>query len=305
MSKMEQKGVRRVALLGERSGHLTKLVNELGSWKFFKYLYANDMLKILAVNFIMLLISVPVLYFIISNTALETWRLSSNYPDAGSFLIGDNVWFGLSAFTANVNKNNLLNTSLWIALAFCVSPLIFSGGFAVIRDAFWIGSIKVIKPYFKGIAQSALIMLPFMIVLGGLFYLINLLYAFMMTVMAPWLAITLIVIVWIIYVAMAMFVMMLYSVVAVHKQPLRESVLDTWELYITNILPNIFSFVLAFAPPVALCFMGMAILTNFIGSLLFMMFVMFGFFYVVFVWQTHMMKTFRLYHPVEKKRVNK
>jgi hypothetical protein len=40
-----------IHLDGERSGHVTKLVNELGSWKFFKYLYAKDFMKIMGLNF--------------------------------------------------------------------------------------------------------------------------------------------------------------------------------------------------------------------------------------------------------------
>ena len=68
-----------------------------------------------------------------------------------------------------------------------------------------------------------------------------------------------------------------------------------------NILPNIIHF-LASLIPVALYFL-------FRGNMLQMVFLtlvlMFGGMYFPLVWQTHMMKTFALFHPVDVKKKNK
>lgn len=52
----------KIVLKNERNGHVNKLVNELGSWGFFKVIYRNDMLKILGMNILMLILFVPVGY---------------------------------------------------------------------------------------------------------------------------------------------------------------------------------------------------------------------------------------------------
>ncbi len=299
-----------IYLKGERSGHLEKLVNRLGSWQFFKVLYVNSSLRILGMNIMMLIIALPIAYLVFSYSYLQWMGLSSYYPSSGTFIFNTTVWFGLESFLAEIESEKALQSALWGSLLFIWGTILLSGGFAVIRDSFWTGKIKVIKPFFKGVAESGPKILPFMVLLGALYTGICVLYQFMLGVMAEWLAIVLIVIVWAVYVELCVYVMVMYSVVAVHKESIGESLHDAWVLYKTNIIPNTLNFVVAFAPLVAFLILfpstgGLSASSGlgFFAPLLSIFMLMIGLFYTVFVWQTFMMKTFRLYHPVELKRI--
>lgn len=300
--KEADKKQERLYLEGERSGHVEKLVNRLGSWKFFQVLYGNNMMRMFGMNIFMTILALPALYGFFYFTMFIWQGLSSYYPASGMFLFNSTIWFGFEQFNAGIQSQIASSTALWGGVMIVWSTLILSGGFAVIRDSFWTGKLKVLKTFFKGIVESAPIMFVFMLVLGGLFAGICMLYQLMLGVMVEWLAIVLIILAWIVFVEIAVYVMVLYSVVSVHKQSIIHSMSDAWILYKANIIPNTISFVFAFTP-VVYFLMTFGGNMNMITQLLMIMLLMIGMFYTVFVWQTHMMKTFRLYHPVELKRV--
>ena len=310
MSKQTTKSTEKklVYLKGERSAHIEKKVNELGSWQFFKYLYSKDTktsMKIIGLNFIMLLVMVPLYVIFLNNTVLSQSNLISNMPVDGSFLAGEGFWFGAQAYVDGLSLDFAVNTGMWFAIIIIACTFLFAGGFAVIRDSFWTGELVILKTFFKGIAQAAPIMLPFMIIVAGLFMIIFIAGTFLQTVMASWLATVITVILWILFVLIAMYVMMLFSVVVTHKQTLRVNMSDAWLLYKTSFVANLLNFILAFAPVVVFALTNNGSGQSFFVLLLTMFMFMMGLFYIVFVWQVHMMKTFRLYNPVEKKVVKK
>ena len=67
------------------------------------------------------------------------------------------------------------------------------------------------------------------------------------------------------------------------------------------IVSTIFKFIIALLP-VALLLLTFG---NVIFSFVIAVFAIFGFFYVIFVWQSHMMIIFSIYNPVEKIKIVK
>ena len=63
-------------------------------------------------------------------------------------------------------------------------------------------------------------------------------------------------------------------------------------MLLLNFLPHASRFVVALVPVAVYFIMGS-------GLLVIMFMLMLGFFYIPFVWQTHMMKVFTLFHPVQ------
>ena len=77
----------KIVLKNERNGHVNKLVNELGSWGFFKVIYRNDMLKILGMNILMLILFVPVGY-LAYRYLIQVSQFTSRLP------VGNAIGFG-------------------------------------------------------------------------------------------------------------------------------------------------------------------------------------------------------------------
>lgn len=303
-SDKQQKQYHKVVLAGERSGHLEKKVNELGSWEFFKYLYGNFSWKLVVVNMIMLVLILPLVILTVNYTMLAGVNFASNLPTDETFLAGGTYWFGIKDYATSLKSGNMQNSAIWIALLIIWSTLVLAGGFSIVRDSFWSGELKIFKPFFRGIKETALFMLPFMIILGGLYcgftYALSLLLPLIPTFAYVMIAVTL----YAVLVLVAIYVLIVFSTYGAYKQNLRTTLIDSWELYKVSFVANLFNFILSFAPVVLVLIFGTST-SNFFITLLLAGFVIIGFFYTVFVWETHMMKTFRLYHPVEKKIVKK
>lgn len=302
--KSKAKKYHEVVLGGERSAHLEKKVNELGSWEFFRYLYGNFSWKLVVVNMILLVFVLPCIILLLNFTTLTSVNFAANLPTDETFLAGGTYWFGIKDYTASLTSGNMQNSALWTAILIIFSTLALSGGFSVVRDSFWGGELKIFRPFFRGIKETTLTMLPFMIILAGLFYAFTYILSVILPLVPTFVYIIVAVTLYGLLVLLAIYVMIVFSTYGAYKQDLRTTLLDSWELYKASFVANLFSFVLAFAPIVYLLASGLNS-SGFLNSLLIVMFCLLGFFYTVFVWEVHMMKTYRLYHPVEKKIVKK
>ena len=90
------------------------------------------------------------------------------------------------------------------------------------------------------------------------------------------------------------------SVAVTYKQSVGRTLDDSWRLLWLNVLPNIIHVIIALLP-VGLWF----IMGGIFQQLLLILMLMFGGMYFPLVWQTHMMKTFALFHPVEARKKGK
>ncbi len=291
---------KKIKLENERSTHLTKKLNRLSTWQFFKVLYRNDMFKIILMNLLMMVFIVPAVLVWLFCYSSNAGLLAQQLPNANVIGIGTNVWLGVGAYYSE--QLALINntTHLWWILAFCALAFAFSGGMAIVRDAFWTGRVKVFKTFFVGIGQSIAYTFTGTLVLSAAFYGLYALQTLLMAVLPSWLAIIILVIGWIIFALMAIYMYTLFAVATTYKQSFVNNVTDAWRILWLNFLPNMFSFIIGIAPFI-LYFM---LTTGTFTMLLLAVFFMFGMFYLVFVYMTNMMKTFALFHPVERKKGN-
>ena len=158
-----------IKLENERSTHLTKRLNRLSGWQFFKVLYRDSMGKMMLSNFLLLLaltpLAVAVVYFYVQiNNALHALPY---YNTLGS---GNGIWTGVYEHFQTVQANYVDQGLLWGLLAFLGVSLIFSGGFGIIRDSFWTGKIKIFKPFASGFKGGILYALATSAIIGGGIY---------------------------------------------------------------------------------------------------------------------------------------
>lgn len=303
--KKQSKPHHSVVLGGERSGHIEKKYNELNSREFFGYLYRNSMGKLMITNFLLLLLVSPILILSLVFNTYSSMSFNANLPIDETFLSGGTYWFGITDYVSQLTSSQMLDNALWTSLLIVWSTLLLAGGFCIIRDSFWTGEIKVFKTFFRGIKESALTMLPFMIILAGLYLGVTWILSIIVALIPNWLYIIAEIALYGIVVLVAIYVMTVFSTHGAYKQKLAVTLADAWELYKVSFTANLFNFILSFAPIVIMLMIGIGNSTNFFATLLIAAFIIIGFFYTIFVWETHMMKTFRLYHPVEKKVIKK
>lgn len=286
-----------ILLDNERSTHLTKRLNRLSGWQFFKVLYRNDFIKIILLNIFLLLFTVPcILLYYINQTNIS--MIMSLLPYSNTFGVGTSVWLGTSEYMTaqSLICNNQFH--LWGSLTLLVLAFIFSGGFAVIRDSFWTGKLVIFKPFFSGVAANIPYTLGGTAVLSGMYLGIYYLQNFLISVLPLWAAIVIIVFAYLLLAFTALYMFVLFSVTVTYKQSFAQNLKDSWLLLFMNIFPNIFHFIFALIPFALIPLMSAQILS----ALIVVFFLMFGMFYLVFVWSVHMMKTFALFHPVISKK---
>ena len=179
--------------------------------------------------------------------------------------------------------------------------VVFSGGFAVIRDSFWTGKLSkvgVFRSIGKGIAANFLYAVASVVVIAFGVFGIFMFYPWAATVMAVWLAIVLTVVLSLVLFLITCYLMILCSVAVTYKQTLYENLDDSWRLLWLNFLPNILHLIMALLPiPLYFAFSGGSLQILYITVLLFV-----GGMYFPLVWHTHMMRTFALFHPVASKK---
>ncbi|MEG2015243.1 MAG: hypothetical protein RR086_05870, partial [Clostridia bacterium] len=279
-------------LENERSGHLTKRLNRLSTWGFFKVLYRNDMFRMIGVNLLLLVFAAPmVIVYYIYMMKLSTLQLS--LPYFNGIGLGVSSWGGVAEYFAT--QSAILNNEmmLWLLLASLGLAVLFAGGFGIMRDAFWTGRIKVFKPFWSGIKSGIAYTLAGVAVVVGGVYGIYSLFIFMKSATALWLAISVLVVLILAWVLVTIYVLILFSVVVTYKQSVAQNLADSWRLLWMNILPNILHFVIFLVPVLLYIFLPDMLRTFVITLMLFI-----GMYYFVHIWMSHMMKTFALFHPV-------
>lgn len=286
-----------IKLENERSGHVTKRLNRLSTWKFFQVLYRGGMFRMMLMNILLLVTVVPaVIFYLRYNSGIST--LAAVLPSSNALGIGSAAWLDVAAYSKTQVFALENNMRLWWIPCIALISVAYSGGMAIIRDSFWTGKLVIFKPLGKGIAESIAYTFPGFTILSAMFYGIYRLNIFLPTVMASWLSVVLVVIAWVVMAFVGLYMLILFGVVATYKQSFAQNLKDAWVLLCMNIIPNIFKLIITVAPVVLM----LLSLNSVIGSLILAVFLMFGMFYLVFVFQVHMMKTFALFHPIQEKK---
>lgn len=290
----------KIRLNNERNQHVTKRLNRLNTWNFFKVLYRDNVMRLFGFSILMILCIAPIIVVMIWG-GIKNTELSSTLPVLNGFGLSTGVWDGFADYYAEQSAHNNLYTGLLCVAASLLCSLILSGGFAVIRDAFWTGKLStvgVFKSMGKGIKAGFLYAIVSNIILAFAVFGAYEFYVWAATVMPIWLAIVLVVLIGIAIMFVAVYLFIVCSVATTYKQSVHDTLDDAWRLMWLNILPNIIHFLLALIPVILFFALSNSQLMN----ILMVVLLMFGGMYVPLVWQTHMMKTFALFHPVEVKK---
>ena len=290
----------KIRLNNERNEHVTKRLNRLNTWNFFKVLYRENIWRLFGFSILMILCLAPIFAVLILNS-FNNATLMQSLPQLNSFGFSTGAWEGLTEYYAGELAHNNLIYGLYAVLASLLATLVFSGGFAVIRDAFWTGKLSavgVFKSIGKGIKANILYSLVTTVVLAFTVFGLYNFYVWGVTVMPLWLTIVLLVLLCIVAMLLAVYLLILCSVSVTYKQSVYENLDDSWRLMWLNALPNIIHFIIALIP-VGLYFLFRSSMLN---TIFLVLILMFGGMYFPLVWQTHMMKTFALFHPVEVKK---
>ena len=291
---------RKIALENERCGHVTKRLNRLNTWKFFQVLYRENMWRVFGLNILVLLLIAPifVMMFISTQKVLE---LQQTLPTIGDqFSTG--AWVGVdSVFQSQKFQLEVQYGWLMVAVSI-VASLILCGCFAVIRDSFWTGklaTVGVLRSFVMGIKASFLYALVSEAIIA--FAVFGILTFINAQIVAPWLTIVLAVLMCIALLFVVAYLLILCSVAVTYKQSVGANLRDAWLLLWLNIVPNLIHVVFAVLPVLLYLLTSGGMLQGLVMAFI----MMFGGMYVPLVWQSHMMRTFALFHPVEAKKKGK
>ena len=291
---------RKIALENERCGHVTKRLNRLNTWKFFQVLYRENMWRVFGFNILVLLLIAPiiVMMFVSTQKALE---LQQTLPTIGDqFSTG--AWVGVDSVFQS-QKFQLEVQYGWLTVAVSiVASLILCGCFAVIRDGFWTGklaTVGVLRSFVMGIKASFLYALVSEVIIA--FAVFGILTFINAQIVAPWLTIVLAVLMCIALLFVVAYLLILCSVAVTYKQSVGANLRDAWLLLWLNIVPNLIHVVFAVLPVLLYLLTSGGMLQGLVMAFI----MMFGGMYVPLVWQSHMMRTFALFHPVEAKKKGK
>ena len=294
----------KITLANERNEHVTKRLNRLSTWGFFKVLYRDNMFRLFGFSMLMVLLVVPII-FMMFRGASTTGTMQQTLPILNELGFSTGAWSGVSdVYQQNVRSIND-ETVLFCCLCGLALSIMFSGGFAVIRDAFWTGKLSevgVFRSLWLGIKSGFLYALLTSAVAGGIVCGLYFFYMWSVTVMPLWLAIVLLVLLSLVGLLVLTYFFILCSVAVTYNQSVGKTFDDAWRLLWLNILPNVIHLVIALLPiPLYFMFSGLA---SILLSIYMVLLLMFGGMFFPLVWQTHMMKTFALFHPVEARKKN-
>ncbi len=289
----------KIKLNNERNSHVVKRLNKLGAWGFFKVLYRDNMGRVIGFSLLMALMLAPVIvvqYF----SSMNLRQLYATLPTLNGFGFSTGVWENLQNYYNQQVQANTIYYGLFTVLGALLLFVVFSGGFAVIRDGYWTGKIStvgVFRSIGMGIAAGfAYALATVAIIAFGVFGIV-LFYNWLSKIIL-WLAIVLTIVLALILLLVACYLLILCSVAVTYKQSLKDNLSDSWRLLWLNFLPNIIHVILALIP-VGLYFL---ISGGMLQMFLFVFLLMFGGIYFPLVWHTFMMRTFALFHPVEAKK---
>ena len=293
----------KIRLNNERNDHVTKRLNRLSAWKFFRVLYRENMWRLFGFSILMILCLAPIFAMIIIGS-LNLSGLEQTLPTLNGFGFSSGVWSDVAGYYSQQAMRSKIQTGLLSISASVLVTLILSGGFAVIRDAFWTGKLSavgVFKSMWKGIKANIVYAFISTVLIASAIFGIFAFCLWAQLALPLWATIIITIGLCIIAMFLCIYLLIVCSVSVTYKQSIFETLDDSWRLMWLNILPNIIHFLVALVP-IALYFL-------FQGGILQMIYLtlvlMFGGMYFPLVWQTHMMKTFALFHPVEAKKKNK
>ena len=250
----------KIKLNNERNQHVSKRLNRLNTWNFFKVLYRDNIMRLFGFSLLMILFMAPIVVMMMLGDYNNS-MIAITLPQFNGMGFSTGVWDGMGKLS----------------------------------------TVGVFKSFGKGVKASVLYALVADVILAFSIFGAYQFYVWAITVMPLWLSIILLVLLCIVIMFVAIYLFILCSVATVYKQSVADNLDDAWRLMWLNILPNIIHFLIALIP-IALYFAmsGTAFFTIILVIML-----MFGGMYIPLVWQTHMMKTFALFHPVEVKKKKK
>ena len=293
----------KIRLGNERNEHVTKRLNRLSAWKFFRVLYRENIWRLFGFSILMILCLAPIFAMIVVGS-FNLSGLEQTLPTLNSFGFSTGVWGGVTDYYNQQAMQSKIQTAILAVVSSLLATIILSGGFAVIRDAFWTGKLSavgVFKSIWMGIKANIGYAFVSTLLISMSVFGIYVFCLWAQLKLALWATILIAIALAIVAMLVCIYLLILCSVSVTYKQSIYENLDDSWRLMWLNILPNIIHF-LASLIPVALYFL-------FRGNMLQMVFLtlvlMFGGMYFPLVWQTHMMKTFALFHPVDVKKKNK
>ena len=293
---------RKIALENERCGHVTKRLNRLNTWKFFQVIYREDLWRVFGFSILILLTLAPIFVMLVY-TSVQVSELQAMYPTVGDpFSTG--AWVGVDQVFANQKYQLEVQYGLYTVLASIVASLVLSGGFAVIRDAFWTGKLStvgVLRSFVMGVKANILYALVSEIIIAFALFGILLFANWAPSIMPGWLAVVCVVLMAIALALVAVYLFILCSVSVTYKQSVGANLRDAWLLMWLNIVPNIMHLLFTLLPVALYLLTAGGALQSFVMVLI----LMFGGMYIPLVWQSHMMRTFALFHPVETKKGKK
>ena len=148
----------KIKLNNERNEHVTKRLNRLNTWNFFKVLYRENVMRLFGFSILMIICIAPIFAMVFLGLS-DNSKLSMSLPLLNGIGFSTGMWEGMQSYYDRVSALNNLHTGLYCVAASLLCSLIVSGGFAVVRDAFWtakLSTVGVFKSFGKGIKASVL-----------------------------------------------------------------------------------------------------------------------------------------------------
>lgn len=290
----------KIRLNNERNAHVFKRRNRLGAWGFFKVLYRDNIWRLFGFSLLMLLMIAPI-FAVNYMGQLATSKIYQTLPIHNILGLSTGAWLGMNEYYSQQVYSTTVAYGFLMASASLLVSVVFSGGFAVIRDAFWTGKLStvgVFKSLGMGITANFGYAIGSVAIIGFGVYGIAMFYLWLSQTIL-WLAIILTVLLSLLMLLVACYLLILCSVSVTYKQSFAENLDDAWRLLWMNFLPNVLHLIVALLP---VLFVFVPSSSSMILMFVMVLFLMFGGIYFPLVWHTHMMKTFALFHPVEVKK---
>ncbi len=280
----KNKDTTNIAFYNERSQLITKVENNTGGWGFFGYLYNTAMFRVLLLQLLMLIFVVPTIVVIILTNSNIT-AVSQNLPYSATFGLGIMPWFGLQPYLTAAVSAITEEMYLWLLLCIPFITIGICGGFAVIRDAYWTGKLRIFKSFGRGIYQTTLRFLPFTVIFAG-----GLLGLFYINAAISNLSSWLIAIIDMVVLADLLLFLMIGFVYlgtsTLFKEPVGVGLKNAIVLSFKHIGTNLGAFIFMLLPIAVVMFVEVTLIQTMLGVLL----VMFGMVYVGIVWMIHMIR---------------
>ena len=272
---------------GERSELIAKIENNTGAWRFFSYLYNSSMFRVLGLQFLMLLFIIPTVFVILWQST-QLMGLTSQLPVGNTFGLAISPWFGLDEYiTSNTNAISQA-MYLWLLIAIPFVTLTCSGGFAVVRDAYWTGKIRVCKSFASGIKQTGLKFLPFTVLFA-----LGMMASYYLGILTQeWSGflrgcVSAIVLAFLILVLLVGFVYVGTS--TLYKESVKQGLKNAINFTLRHFVSHLVCLIFTLLPVILLIFSGS--MGSLFSSMFIILFIMFGMIWVSLVWMIHIIRS--------------